>query len=267
MEVSKEKRKVDEMQAESNKKGKGMAGSKGGGEKGSEKGNEKGGKGKGGKDNLDSSLLLAVAHLSLEAMATSRENSACSSISMLVDIDWECTREGLEEGKIFNEQVKAQPGENIGSPHVRIAMKFFMALGRMPGLEPSFLEKLMTWWKNSIQQKDASEVALAIPLFKLRKPQVQKSDWQKKKGSGGESSSSAASPLLVSVVAREGDEEEWVNQYAKLQMSLRDQGLMMLIVEALEKQGGSIKAGPAPKSHNERDVLKKLKEVMKRRSS
>ena len=263
MEVSKEKRKVDEMQAESNKKGKGMAGSKGGGEKGSEKGNEKGGKGKGGKDNLDSSLLLAVAHLSLEAMATSRENSACSSISMLVDIEWECTRDGLEEGRIFNEQVKAQPGENIGSPHVRIAMKFFMALGRMPGLEPSFLEKLMTWWKNSIQQKDASEVALAIPLFKLRKPQVQKSGWQKKKGSGGESSSSAA----LKAMAKEGEEEEWVDQYAKLQMALRDQELMMLIVEALEKRGGSIKAGPAPKSHNERDVLKKLKEAMKRRNS
>ena len=260
MEVSKEKRKVEEVLGDSNKKGKGMAGSKGGGEKGS----EKGGKGKGGvKENLDSSLLLAVAHLSLEAMATSRENSACSSISMLVDIEWECTRDGLEEGRIFNEQVKAQPGENIDSPHVRIAMKFFMALGSMPGLEPSFLEKLMAWWKHSIQQKDASEVALAIPLFKLKKPQVQKSGWQKKKGSGGESSSSAA----LKAMAKEGEEEEWVDQYAKLQMALRDQELMMLIVEALEKRGGSIKAGPAPKSHNERDVLKKLKEAMKRRNS
>ena len=256
MEVTKEKRKIEEVAGDSNKKGKGMAGGTGGGEKGSK------GKG-GGKDNLDSSLLLAVAHLSLEAMATSRENAACSSISMLVDIEWECTRDGLEEGKIFNEQVKAQPGENIGSPHVRIAMKFFMALGKMPGLEPKFLEKLMKWWQNSIQQKDASEVALAVPLFKLRKPQVQKAGWQKKKDFGGGSSASAA----AAATTQEVEEETWVDQYAKLQMALRDQEIMMAIVEALEKRGGSIKSGPAPKSHNERDVLKKLKEVMKRRSS
>ena len=168
---------------------------------------------------------------------------------------------------MFNEQVKANPGENIGSPHVRIAMKFFMALGKSKDLEPKFLEKLKTWWQKSIQDKDAHEVALAIPFFKPRKPQTQKGGGQKKKKEKAGGNSSASASAAAAATGKE-DEEVWdgEEQYAKLQLAMRDQEVMMMVTAELERWGGCLKPGPEPRSFNERDVMKKLKEVMRKRS-
>ena len=184
---------------------------------------------------MDEELLKSIALLSLETAMAGRELMAMNTTTALMEDDFPMVVAGLEAGRMFAQKVKDNPGTNVGSPHIAVAIDGLLALSKLKELDAEFQAVFQKWWATNIAGKEEDEIAAAITIFKIRKPQTQTKSWKKKK---------------------ESDDAE---EYARVQFSIVNKEFHHQLAAQLGKLGAVIKNGPAPKSYNERNVSKLLR--------
>ena len=211
------------------------------GEKAAKKGTEKGKGGRGSsssggdKQHLEK-LVVALARLGLESAVEVRELQAVNLVTLLCPENWEAVEASLKAGKEFQELRAQKQGEDIGSPHVMVALAFLQKAQKMEVLKQGVRDRIKEWWSKEVDGRAPEEVAAAVPVFKMRKPQKPsrvKADW--------------------------GEDQT----YAKLTMRLRDEELMEMLAKELTAAGAVMKGGIAPRKGTEREVLQLLKAVQK----
>ena len=170
------------------------------------------------------SLLVAVAQLGLEGAAGLRELQGVLISTMLLPAELKSVGAALEDGKNYQKLVTEQPGVDHGPPHVRICLKFMQLLLQKEGMSQEPSGTLKDWWKEKVHQKQPADIMKEVLIFKVRKPQKM----GKSKVTG---------------------------EYAKLQFSFKSEEVEETITEVLEAIGGEVKAGQAPKTPGEREVL------------
>ena len=208
------------------------------GRKGGDKGFGKGSKSSSSAaaaPRVDEELLKSIALLSLETAMAGRELMAMNTTTALMEDDFPMVVAGLEAGRMFAQKVKDNPGTNVGSPHIAVAIDGLLALSKLKELDAEFQAVFQKWWATSIAGKEEDDIAAAITIFKIRKPQTQTKSWKKKK---------------------ESDDAE---EYARVQFSIVNKEFHYQLAAQLGKLGAVIKNGPAPKSYNERNVSKLLR--------
>ena len=206
--------------------------------KGGEKGFGKGSKASSSAaaaPRVDEELLKSIALLSLETAMAGRELMAMNTTTALMEDDFPMVVAGLEAGRMFAQKVKDNPGTNVGSPHIAVAIDGLLALSKLKELDAEFQAVFQKWWATSIAGKEEDDIAAAITIFKIRKPQTQTKSWKKKK---------------------ESDDAE---EYARVQFSIVNKEFHYQLAAQLGKLGAVLKHGPAPKSYNERNVSKLLR--------
>ena len=119
----------------------------------------------------DDELIRALALLSLENAPVNRELVASVMTSALMDVEYPMIQAGLLEGQDFAKNAKDNPGKDVGSPHVRIAVASLLSLNKTPELDPAFKESFSIWWKENIADKTPDDIAKAVSVWKIRKPQ------------------------------------------------------------------------------------------------
>jgi hypothetical protein len=196
----------------------------------------------------DHQLLLAVAGLTLDTATMTRELASASTIeTMLLPCTAAISIAGLKEGKEYHIAVQERRGEDLGSPHIRIALKCLKAL-TSEALNPLFRTQLHTWWQAKVDDRDPSDLAGEIQIWKLQKPQQQTAGWRQKKGSKKEE-------------AKEEEEAE----YCKLTLALRDPALQEGLLTELTRLFSAVaKPGVAPRMGRERKVSELLANILKK---
>jgi hypothetical protein len=86
---------------------------------------------------------------------------------------------GLEAGKMFAQKVKDNSGTKVGSPHIAVAVDGFLALSKLEELGAEFQAAFQKWWSMNIAGKEEDEIAAAITISKIRKPQTQTKNLKK----------------------------------------------------------------------------------------
>jgi hypothetical protein len=179
-----------------------------------------------------------VAQLSLENAANLREVNATLMTTILAPLESTAVWKALEEGQVYNQAVKGNKGANLGSPHVRIGLKFFQEFCAMPEVQrdPVMKATIEDWWNSEIctPQTTADMLAAEIIVFKIRKPQK---------------------PTKQRITAYGAPLET----YAKVTMALgtRSQDFLEAFKRYVtEELQWHVKVGPAPKGFNEREVLR-----------
>ena len=210
-------------------------GRKGGDSKGSGKGSKASSSAAAAPPRVDEELLKSIALLSLETAMAGRELMAMNTTTALMEDDFPMVVAGLEAGRMFAQKVKDNPGTNVGSPHIAVAIDGLLALSKLKELDAEFQAVFQKWWATNISGKEEDDIAAAITIFKIRKPQTQTKSWKKKK---------------------ESDDAE---EYARVQFSIVNKEFHHQLAAQLGKLGAVIKNGPAPKSYNERNVSKLLR--------
>jgi hypothetical protein len=216
--------------------------------KGGGKGARGGGRGQGlAQQNFeqnDHALLQAVANLSLGTALVARELVSASIIeTILVGMNSQMATQGLQEGKMYNELAQQRKGQNIGSPHIRIALKCLKALSEEKDLDKDFKELLACWWKEKILNKDTFSVEAEIKIWKVQKPQTQTAGWKK------QTEPPAAQGQM-------DDEEEYSKFTIAIASPILQEGLLK---EMARLFGATRKSGVAPREHFERKVLELLR--------
>ena len=105
------------------------------------------------EEDLLTELCVALANTSIEQDRELREHTGSLNRVILMPISGAPTgflAEGVNEGEAFQQEVKENPGKDLGSPHIRIALKTLHSL---------------------IQE---------ILIFKMRVPEKQSNTWRKK---------------------------------------------------------------------------------------
>jgi hypothetical protein len=215
---------------------------KGGGGKGY--GNNNGGRGNGGKGGgkgkvIDQEALLkAVARLSLENAVAVRELQCTVMHVLLIPLDAHPVAMALAEGNSYSEEVKKNRGANLGSPHVRIAIKFFQALAEVEQVraDPVMKATLSQWWETEIMGGSKEELEKEFLIFKVRKPQQMSRIRQTPMG--------AAMDSYAKVTFRLGERSEEMMR-----------GFLVFATEVLQWHE---KTGVAPKGFLEREASKAL---------
>ena len=123
---------------------------------------------------------LQLAHISNDR--ETRENSGALRTVALIHTDskgdlpkW--VKAGIEENEAWLKEMKERPGENIGSPHVRVCLITLHALITSEEIQQQKFEQslkgLKEWWK--VMTK---EVASEIKIFKIRGPPKRGSNFE-----------------------------------------------------------------------------------------
>ena len=217
------------------------------------------GKGKGGKGSSDKEvieqLVVILTQLTLSNSAELREITGMLIVTHLVKADSAVAVASLQAGKDYQAQVEVlrkekqdvldrraagedmvEDPEELGPPHVLIALDGIKAMINDMTLSTEVRKDLMLLWKDKIESKNLDTLLITLQVWKCRKPQTQ---GIKKKGkpAGGE--------------------------YAKLQFSVSDMDIELLLCKALLSQGAVRKWGSAPRGWLERQAQQLLAKVRK----
>ena len=185
-------------------------------------------------------LIHAIGQLSMDTARETRDLSGIIMQNILVENSEAWAQEGVEEGKTFWDLVKAHPGENLGSPHIRIGLRCLHSLIMDKEANSEFLKGMTQWWKESIQDKSQAEVAEELQIFKVRQPKVGSKTWRKQG------------------VGKTSEEEMEDASYTKVTICLRNSNVQRAVVMEMVRRGGLLKTGSAPMSPSEREVKRLL---------
>ena len=193
---------------------------------------------------------MAVTSMALETKLEVREVQATVMNTMLLDVEMPAVVAGLDEGTAFSNETRERPGEAVGSPHIKIAVAFLLALSEDPLTDPTFKEGMLKWWILDVKDKSEVQVARAISIFKLKRPGHQKE----------ESSDSAMTGPEGSGGALEGRDKH-SKPYAKMTICFQHAEFQAGLIQELGRRGGRLMSGVAPKGRGEREVMKLLKKL------
>ena len=121
-------------------------------------------------------LALQTAELNLESKVENRESKGYQEKTILAPLEHAMVQAGLDEAKLVNEdrQAPANRGKNLGSGHVRIFGKAFMALSQTPeALEHEELKAALTkFWAEIFTTKSEDIVREQVQTFKVIRPKI-----------------------------------------------------------------------------------------------
>ena len=122
-------------------------------------------------------LAQATAQLSLETKMDTRVHDALLTRTILADADHVAVKAALDEGQEIHKEQMQKRGQDLGSPFLRISLKFFQSIAYCP--EVSRLDEnhpmkidMEAWWK-LMQGWNETQMKEEIPLFQVTKPRVQ----------------------------------------------------------------------------------------------
>ena len=205
--------------------------------------------GKQGEKDVLEQLVIILAQLSLANSAELREITGMLVVTYLVPIESKVATACLVAGKDYQELVtelratkddikkKREAGEvmedaeELGAPHVSIAMQGILCLIRDVEVLDDLKAEVKQWWLSRIQGKSEMEVKQEIQMWKLRKPQKGK-------------------PVKLGKGVK--------GEYAKVNFSFSNNHVGDMICKALEAIGGIRKTGAAPRGWLERESMKLL---------
>jgi hypothetical protein len=194
----------------------------------------------GNRLNAVEELTAATAELGLETAYDKREQKGILMWTILIPATVSFLLEGLAEGRTFAEEMKKRKGENIGSAHVRIALRALRALRDMDDWksDPDFMEALKNFWQEVVEKhsKDPELIEEQIQVWRMTKPKV-------------------------------GTQDIFEGEYGKLVFRLKaatvkegaSEALSEEIIRMARKVGWKVKVGTAPRGPKERKVAEKLK--------
>ena len=90
-------------------------------------------------------LVQAIGYLALETARESRDHGGILMQSCLVENTEQWAKDGLEEGRSFAELVKERPGENLGSPHIRVGLRSLETLINSTDAGQVFQSEMRKW--------------------------------------------------------------------------------------------------------------------------
>ena len=231
-------------------------------ENGSDERGEKKGRGKKDMDEqiMDMLATLQIAHITNDR--ETRENSGALRTVALIHATargdfpkW--VKDGIEENEEWMKEMRERPGENIGSPHVRVCLTTLLALFTSEEAQKfeQPLKGLKEWWK--VMTKDGkakeNEVAAEIKIFKIRGPP--------KKGNGSiEDEEEMDWNSAASTASGKGPTKK---TYARMEFMMENREAQVAIRGLLELMGAEIKNGPAPCLQPTRRVKEDLKALQK----
>ena len=226
-------------------------------ENGSDERGEKKGRGKKDMDEqiMDMLATLQIAHITNDR--ETRENSGALRTVALIHATargdfpkW--VKDGIEENEEWMKEMRERPGENIGSPHVRVCLTTLLALLQSEEAQKFEQSKgLKEWWKVMTKDGNAkeNEVAAEIKIFKIRGPP--------KKGNGPiEEEEDMEWNSTASTASGKGPTKK---TYARMEFMMENREAQAAIRNLLEKMGAEIKNGPAPCLQQTRKVKEDLK--------
>ena len=121
----------------------------------------------------ESELALATADLCLEVKAATREVQGYSEMTVLVPCSSPLLIEGLEAGVNHNKLIKERKGENVGSPHGKVAEASLRGLATIPQIKGTKLENsLSKFWTEVVMKEDSKLLESEVQVFRATKPKV-----------------------------------------------------------------------------------------------
>ena len=230
-------------------------------ESGSDERGEKKGRGKKEMDEHVMEMLAALQMAHISNDRETRENSGALRTVALIHANakgdfpkW--VKDGIEENEEWMKDMRERPGENIGSPHVRVCLTTLLAL--LQSEEAQKLEQskgLKEWWKDMTKDGNAkeNEVAAEIKIFKIRGP-------PKKGNASIEEEEDMDWNSTASTASGKGPTKK---VYARMEFMMENKQAQAAIRNLLEKMGAEIKNGPAPCLQQTRKVKEDLKVLQK----
>ena len=229
-------------------------------ENGSDERGEKKGRGKKELDEqvMDMLATLQIAHITNDR--ETRENSGALRTVALIHANakgefpkW--VKDGIEKNEEWMRDMRENPGENIGSPHVRVCLTTLLAL--LTSEEAQKFEQplkgLKEWWKSMTKEGKATEneVAAEIKIFKIRGPP--------KKGNGSDEEEMEGTSTASTASGR-GQAKK---TYTRMEFMMETREAQVAIRNLLEQMGAEIKNGPAPCLQPTRRVKEDLKALQR----
>jgi len=211
------------------------------------------------QEDLVMELCRAVAAAQIGQDRETREHSGALKKTVLMPKGrhgfHKFVQEGVDAGISFAEEVRdRQEGEEVGSPHVRVALRTIHAMFLEPQLQaPAFQERMkliLQWWQDNTKNGNATEeeVAAAIATFKVRVPEQPTKTWRKKG---------------IRNQAAMQEEEALEEGYARIEFCLENKEIQLVLVQIMVDLGGIRKTGPPPPSKPIRDVKELLAKTMR----
>jgi len=154
---------------------------------------------------------------------------------------------GVAEGRKFQEDVTNNPGEAVGSPHVRIALVTLHSLINEHQGKPQ-VKELTEWWRKvTANEATEEEMGAEILIFRCQAPKTPSKTWKRKgimkKGKGKGSK-------MDDIV------EE---KYIKVKFCLETKSAQAALLDFLLEMGGIQKTGTPPPNPHIRQLKKLLK--------
>ena len=188
---------------------------------------------------IDMISALQIAHISNDR--ETRENSGALRTVALIFADprgdlpkW--VKAGIEENEAWLKEMKERPGENIGSPHVRVCLITLHALLTSEEIQQQKFEQplkaLKEWWKVVTKEGQAkeNEVASEIKIFKIRGPP--------KKGGNFEDDEEMEQGSTASTTSGGGQTKK---AYARMEFMMETKDAQVTLRNMLEQLGAEIK--------------------------
>ena len=187
---------------------------------------------------IDMISALQIAHISIDRKT--RENSGALRTMALILADprgdlpkW--VKAGIEENEAWLKEMKERPGENIGSPHVRVCLIALHALLTSEEIQQQKFEQpfkaLKEWWKVVTKEGQAkeNEVASEIKIFKIRGPP--------KKGGNFEDDEEMEQGSTASTTSGGGQTKK---VYARMEFMMETKDAQVTLRKRLEQLGAEI---------------------------
>ena len=198
-------------------------------------------------------LIVVLAQLSMANSTELRELTGMMVVTHLVPVESAISKACLLAGQEYqssvaslrsNKEVKkkkeagveATDPEELGSPHICIALQGLVALMQDPLVAEAKRADLKKWWLSKIQGKNEEEAKGEILMWRLRKPQKSK-------------------PVKMG--------NRPAGEFAKLTCSFKDPAVELLVCQCLADMGSVRKRGTAPRGWLEREASRLLRKVQK----
>ena len=181
--------------------------------------------------------MLAV--VAMEAKADARDLKGQNEWTTLVPGDLFFVQESLDEGKEFAAEAQRKKGVNLGSAHVRIALKGILGMAKTEELQDQaeLQDGIKAFWKEVVTAHPKEDLPFFISVFRVTKPR--------------KASAEVMGGTYAKVTFR------FTNVNPLFPASQTAFNFQAAVLKAFRNKGWQVKAGAAPRSTNER-LLKEI---------
>ncbi len=177
-----------------------------------------------------------LADLLLEVKQQAREAQGILETTALIPAELLCVQEALDAAREYSRRAALHKGQNLGHAHVEIGLAFFQHIPETKELkdQKTLLEAVTNFWEQIVLKQSQVHIAKQLQTFKLAKP---------KKANGKILGGGYARLTLRMMPARVTDSEGSLAERLEVEL-----------FKSFETLGWEVKAGPPPRSANERRV-------------